>query len=281
MSAAARPGRAPRTAHPAHAVRATLPGCQRVGPGARVRGRVVVENLGRIAVGAGLTIDATPVATHLVTAPAGVLDIGDRVTIGHGVGITAHARVRLGDDVAVGPYAMILDTDFHVVGDRGARPECTPIHLGDRVVVGAHVTILRGAVVGDGARIEPGSVVSGHVPAGAHVAGVPARPVDAAPAGARAAAAGELSAGEVSVDDVAAVVAHTLGVAGALTGDRRCADVPGWDSLGMLNVMLSLEAAFGIELRPDDVVRVRLVGDLAAVVAERLADAEAGAEGGR
>ena len=250
-----------------------LTACERVGPGARVRGRPAIENLGRITIGDALMLNATPVATHLVTAPAGTIEIGDHVTIGHGVGITAHARVHIGHAVVVGPFAMILDTDFHVVGDRAARPECTPIHIGDGVIIGAHATVLRGAVIADGATIAPGSVVAGHVPAGRHVSGNPARATVHAPVGASAGTwndALDIAASD-SVRDLAdavpAIVAHTLGLEASPRAGRVCASIPGWDSLGMLNVLLSLEATFDVELQPDAVARVHCVGDLIELVA--------------
>ena len=242
--------------------------CERVGRGARVRGRPVVENLGRITIGHTFVLNATPVSTHLVTAPVGAIEIGDRVTIGHGVGITAHAHVHIGDDAVVGPFAMILDTDFHVVGDRGARPECTPIHIGDRVTIGAHVTVLRGAVIGDGADVAPGSVVAGHVPAGARVSGNPARAARHTSNEARYDLFG-IDAGASASDPaiaVPAIVAHTLGLSVAPRISDACAVIPGWDSLGMLNVLLSLEAAFDIELQPEAVARVRHIRDLVALV---------------
>ncbi|HEY0779491.1 MAG TPA: hypothetical protein VGD56_16105 [Gemmatirosa sp.] len=242
--------------------------CQRVGRGARVRGRLTVENLGVITVGHALVLNAAPVPTHLVTGPGATLDIGDRVTIGHGVGITAHERVTIGDDVVVGPFAMILDTDFHVVGDRGGRPECAPIYIGDRVSIGAHVTILRGAVIGDGASVAPGSVVAGHVPAGARVSGNPARPVGTTSVDDMVESLG----GSDVADAVPAVVARTLGLAAAPGLDDACASIPGWDSLGMLNVLLSLEAAFDVELQPDAIVGVRRVQDLIDVVVAAGAD---------
>ncbi|GJG89221.1 hypothetical protein tb265_44020 [Gemmatimonadetes bacterium T265] len=232
-----------------------LAACQRVGRGARVRGRPVVENLGQITIGHALVLSATPIPTHLVTGTGAALDIGDRVTIGHGVGITAHAGVHVGDDVVVGPFAMILDTDFHVVGDHDARPECTPIRIGNGVTIGAHVTVLRGSVIGDGASVAPGSVVAGHVPAGARVSGNPAR----------ADSVGEDHAA-APADAVPAIVARTLGLAAVPRPDDACQAIPGWDSLGMLNVLLSLEAAFDVELRPDAIARVRRVRDLVDVV---------------
>lgn len=250
-----------------HASRAALRvACEHVGPGAHVRGRPVLENLGRITIGQAFTLDASPVSTHLVTGPGATLDIGDRVSIAHGVGITAHVRVHIGNDVVVGAYAMILDTDFHVVGDRGASPECTPIHIGDGVTIGAHVTVLRGAVIGAGASVAPGSVVAGHVPPGTLVGGNPARPLMCAPEQA-ADPDDAATAGPTHVTDaVPTIVARTLGLALPPDLGALCATIPGWDSLGMLNILLSLEAAFDLELHPDAIVRVRRVQDLVDLV---------------
>ncbi len=249
---------------------ALLASCNDVGPGARVRGRPEIENFGHLSIGHTFALDASPVSTHLVTARGGALDIGDRVTVGHGVGITAHARVRVGDDVVVGPFAMILDTDFHVVGDRGGAPECTPIEIGNGVTLGAHVTVLRGSRIGDGARVAPRSVVAGHVAAGAHVGGNPARQLrdEGAPADAHRGA---------TADTLPAIVARTLGLAAAPRLTDACAAVPGWDSLGMLNVLLSLEAAFDVELHPDAIARVRHVQDLVDLVTARADRAPLGA----
>jgi serine acetyltransferase/GT2 family glycosyltransferase len=155
--------------------RSPLGACQVVGRGVRVHGRAFIENLGRVEIGDDVVLHATPVAVHLDTAPGCTLAIGDRVAIAHGVGITAHAGVTIGADSRIGPYSMVLDTDFHGVEDRDGRPEAQAIRIGRGVRLGAHVTVLRGTELGDGVVVEPGSVVRGRVPAGARVGGVPAR----------------------------------------------------------------------------------------------------------
>lgn len=66
---------------------------------------------------------------------------------------------------------------------------------------------------------------------------------------------------------VAAVVARALGLPAAPNAGDLLDGLRGWDSLGALNVLLSLEAAFGVELRPADVAEARRVGDLADAVA--------------
>ena len=77
---------------------------------------------------------------------------------------------------------MILDTDFHVVGDANGHATPSPVVIEDLVWIGAGATILRGVHVGRGASIAAGSVVTKDVAAGAVVGGVPARVLRAADA---------------------------------------------------------------------------------------------------
>lgn len=155
----------------------TLAACDRVGPDAHVLGRPIVVNEGRIEIGSGFVLTSIPLCTHLVTGPLGRLRIGDRVYIAHGVSISVHAQVVIGDDVMIGPFAMILDSDYHGVSDRDSQGPPRPIHIGNGVRIGAGVVVLRGSVIGDGAVIEPNSVVSRYVPPGSAARGVPARPL--------------------------------------------------------------------------------------------------------
>jgi acetyltransferase-like isoleucine patch superfamily enzyme len=143
---------------------------------ARLEGRPFVDNGGRMNIGRDLVVTSRPVPSHLVTGPAGVLTIGDRVRIAHGVSINAQAEIVIGDDVVLGPYVTILDVDFHGIHDRDAPSAARPIRIGRGVRLGAGVVVLRGAILGDGAVVAANSVVSRAVPAGAHASGVPARP---------------------------------------------------------------------------------------------------------
>jgi len=150
-------------------------GCGRRGKRHVFHGRPFVENLGQLQIGDRFHLNSRPVQSHLVTGPEGVLDIGDDVFIEYGTGVAAHAHVKLGNRVRIGPYAMILDTDFHDLNDRAVRPKGLPITIGDDVQLGAWVTVLCGSIIGSGARILPGSVVRSAIPAGVVAGGVPAR----------------------------------------------------------------------------------------------------------
>lgn len=141
-----------------------------------VDGSPHVRNLGRMLVGRGVRVSARPVPTSLATGRGGTLVLGRGARIGHGVSIYAHERVELGERCVIGPFAVILDVDFHALHDRSAMGEARPVTLGRGVRVGAGAIILRGAIVEDGAVIEPGAVVARRVRRGERVGGVPARP---------------------------------------------------------------------------------------------------------
>jgi acetyltransferase-like isoleucine patch superfamily enzyme/acyl carrier protein len=211
-----------------------------------------VENDGRIELGARFFLASSPVQSHLVTGEHGLLTVGDDVSIGHGAAIAAFERVEIGSGARVGPLVTIMDTDFHTIGDSGTSHQTTPVRIGRRARIGARVTLLRGADVGDGAVVEAGAVVSGKVGAGQRVAGVPALAV-------RAAGPGE----EV---DVPRVVMQALGLAAPPPSAQTRQETPGWDSLGALKVLLALEDAFAVSLPEEEVAKAATIDDLAAAV---------------
>jgi acyl carrier protein len=49
------------------------------------------------------------------------------------------------------------------------------------------------------------------------------------------------------------------------------ADVPGWDSLANVELMVEVEQAFGIRFRTGEVAGLRNVGELVALIVRRLA----------
>ena len=104
------------------------------------------------------------------------------VHIGGGSYCTAEARViatqsvHIGNDCAISWGAQILDDDLHAlfIGGEG-RPQAAPIHIGNHVWLGTRSTVLKGVVIGDGAVVAAGAVVTADVPARSVVGGVPAR----------------------------------------------------------------------------------------------------------
>jgi acetyltransferase-like isoleucine patch superfamily enzyme len=155
--------------------RRQLRGCTLVGADVRVDGTLYIENQGRIDLADRVHLRSSAAMSHLVTGPRGHLHIGTDVFIGHGAAIASHVKVTIDAGAHIGPFAMIMDTDFHQAGKYESAGSTGAIHIGARARLGARVTVLRGSTIGADAVVDAGSVVKGDVPAGAHFAGVPAR----------------------------------------------------------------------------------------------------------
>jgi maltose O-acetyltransferase len=154
-----------------------LRGVTRRGAGVRTLGRPRVENLGEMYIGDGTLLRSVNVPVELATGPAGKLEIGREVRLNYGVSVAAMGRVYIGDRVRVGPYVLIMDTEFHGAYDRDQMPAPKPIQIEADVWIGAKATILPGVTVGRGSIVGVSSVVSSDVPPFTVVMGIPARPV--------------------------------------------------------------------------------------------------------
>jgi acetyltransferase-like isoleucine patch superfamily enzyme/acyl carrier protein len=228
--------------------------CSSVGDDCRLDGLPTImawPNV-RIAIGDRFHLSSSPETSHLVAGEGAEIRIGNDVWIGHGASISANQRVTIGDGTKLGPFVTIMDTDFHVAGDRAAAPGSSPIAIGRDVRIGSGATILRGATIGDGAVIEPGAVVSGQIPDGATAGGVPARVRTAKTMG--------------DDDDVVDVVMRALGLVAPPMLDDGPRSLPGWDSLGSLKILLALEDVFGITIEQEALLRVHCVRDVASLV---------------
>jgi acetyltransferase-like isoleucine patch superfamily enzyme len=135
--------------------------------------------------------------TKFTSVGNGFVEVGDDSVL-VGAQFMCSERISVGRRVVISYNVLLADSDMHPV-EPGLRRretmalayhdtpeerqpvEVRPITLGDDVWIGAAALILKGVSIGDGARVEAGSVVSSDVPAGAVVAGSPARPVDAEP----------------------------------------------------------------------------------------------------
>ncbi len=151
--------------------------CDHVGPRARLFGRVFVQNLGHITIGERLLMFGGAVRCELVTNPGGVIAIGDRVFINSGVSISAHQLVKIGNRCQIGNYSLLMDNDYHQVGDLSQPGVTKPIILEDDVWLGARVIVLKGVTIGQGAVIGAGSVVTRDIPPRSVAVGAPARVV--------------------------------------------------------------------------------------------------------
>lgn len=101
--------------------------------------------------------------------------------IGSGTNINRHCildgrgGLTIGRNVAIAERVMVF-TGEHAVDDE-FRNRYIPVEIGDRVLVNAGSLIVPGVVLGEGALVAGGAVVTRDVAPWTVVAGVPARPI--------------------------------------------------------------------------------------------------------
>ena len=170
---------------------AELPPNVEIGPdvvvtGAKAFSRFFGTRPGALTIGRGSVMDGV----RFSVGEHGRLTIGRDCRFSDAV-ILVESEVTIGDRVVLGWNATIADADFHpidpdarrvdaealspVAGDL-RRPPVTPrpVLIGDDVWVGPNAAVLKGARLGSGCFVEPGSVVVGHVPDRCRVMGNPA-----------------------------------------------------------------------------------------------------------
>ncbi len=141
-----------------------------------------------IELGDGLTLRSWPAANPL--APNHPVVLATRssqavISVGDDCGFTgsvlvAVERIEVGNRVVVGANVTIADTDFHPLSARDrARNfnggQYAPIRIEDDVFIGMNSIVLKGVTIGRGSVVGAGSVVAKDVPPETIVAGNPAR----------------------------------------------------------------------------------------------------------
>jgi UDP-3-O-[3-hydroxymyristoyl] glucosamine N-acyltransferase/acyl carrier protein len=186
--------------------------------------------------------------------PDARITIGDRVSISYGAAISAMRAIEIGDDTKIGPFCVILDNDFHKVGDRDSPGGVAPVNIGRNATIGARVTILRGTRIGDGACVKSGSTVSGVIANGAVVFGVPARAMVKNP-------------GRKADSTAVAIIMNVFGLAALPDPSDGPGQIPAWTSIGAVRLLLALESAFGVTLPEDAMRSAQSVADVVRLVA--------------
>ena len=233
-----------------------LRSASQVGAGVMTEGRPFLGNEGSMSFGDGAFLSSSPVQSHFVVGKGGVLDVGANVSISYGAAVSAEREVRIGKRTRIGPFVVIMDSDFHRVGDRNAHAEPQPVRIGSGVVIESRVTILRGTTLGDGVRVRSGSVVSGNVPANTVVGGVPARPLGDDPS--------PTAAGDAV--DLAELLQRVLGLSEKPKMSDGPDQIPEWDSLGALKILLAVERTYSITVREDQLKSAQTVARLTELV---------------
>ena len=104
--------------------------------------------------------------------------LGDRSGIG--IGSRVQGPLRIGDDVMIGPWALIYTRNHEMarvdvtIREQG-ETEAAPVVIENDVWLGGRVTVLPGVTIGSGAVVAAGSVVTKDVPPMSVVGGVPAK----------------------------------------------------------------------------------------------------------
>jgi acetyltransferase-like isoleucine patch superfamily enzyme len=112
--------------------------------------------------------------------PHSKIYIGTNTYINRNTFLDATLSVIIGKDCAIGPGCYITDHDHG--HDLTFPPLQQPIisnptRIGDRVWLGANVTVLKGVTIGDRTIVGAGSVVTRDLPADVIAVGVPAKPI--------------------------------------------------------------------------------------------------------
>ncbi|MCC8112966.1 MAG: sugar O-acetyltransferase [Bacteroidales bacterium] len=108
-------------------------------------------------------------------------DFGRNIHLGKNVFINCNCQFQdqggifIGDGALIGPSTIIATLNHDQNPERRQNMRHAPVHIGRNVWTGAHVTILPGVTIGDGAIIAAGAVVNKDVPANVIVGGVPAK----------------------------------------------------------------------------------------------------------
>jgi acetyltransferase-like isoleucine patch superfamily enzyme len=110
------------------------------------------------------------------------IEIGNDTFINHLCCVWAapNGRIRIGDDVLLGPRVSIIASNHRTALGQPIRLQPwqdKDITIGNDVWLGAHVVVTAGVTIGDGCVVGAGAVVTKDLPPFSICVGVPARPI--------------------------------------------------------------------------------------------------------
>ncbi|MDC4233731.1 sugar O-acetyltransferase [Actinomyces sp. B33] len=103
------------------------------------------------------------------------IHVGKNVFINSGCRFQDQGGIYIGNDAFIGHNVVLATLNHEVAPARRARLVPAPIHIGNRVWIGANVTVLPGVTIGDNSVLAAGAVVTKDVPNDVIVGGVPAK----------------------------------------------------------------------------------------------------------
>lgn len=148
----------------------------RIGKMVSVNGKPIIGNMGEMVFDDEVRIWSNIERSKLYTGKNGKLIVGRNSRL-NGVHIDARELVEIGDTVQIGPYTIIMDSDFHDLKDHSKDGPTKAIYIEDDVWIATRVTILKGVRIGKGSVIAAGAIVTKDIPPYCVAAGTPARVV--------------------------------------------------------------------------------------------------------
>ena len=148
--------------------------CRKFGAGMKITGRVVFSGGGKISCGEDLLLRSNrfdSVKIHVGSNAS--LSLGNKVFLNNRVNISCSEKIEIGTHVDIADECLIIDNDFHSVGDK--LPKKAPIIIEDDVWLATRVIVLKGVTIGKGSVVGAGSVVTKSIPPNSFAAGVPAK----------------------------------------------------------------------------------------------------------
>jgi maltose O-acetyltransferase len=139
--------------------------CERVSP-VFASGSVLVDNAGRIRIGARVVLVGGMIPTRMTCRRGGSIEIGPCTVFNYGVTLDALQSIRIGSRCMLGSMVRI---SAHGSGKVG------PVVIGDDVWIAHGATVEPGVTIGAGSVVSAGSTVVSHVPPDSLAIGNPAR----------------------------------------------------------------------------------------------------------
>ena len=110
-----------------------------------------LEILGKFSIGRGCRFDIGKDA---------IVQIGNGTYINPLTTVIIMHKLSIGEDCAIAWNCQILDEDFHKIGYEGKKENASnAITIGDKVWIGSHVSIYKGATIPKGCVVASNSVI--------------------------------------------------------------------------------------------------------------------------